>query len=227
MVSSRRERHPEGRERQGGNIGDDIDTLQRAAGMPSLSRPFVLGHVGPLRGLRRGHPGAAARVDHSGGAAPADLGMPPRPCRDILDDLKRILQRIYDPAAYFGRVRRVVQMLDRPPLDKRRSTELMQRTFGISLRELVLGGRIISLVVRRHRNLLRHFLAAWYGAARKNPQAVHCVFTATLFFCHLGPFARHVLSVLDRRLEMLPVDEHGIERLPAAVGEAELAAADD
>jgi hypothetical protein len=62
----------------GGNIGDDIDTLQRAAGMPSLSRPFVLGHVGPLRGLRRGHPGAAARVDHSGGAAPADLGMPPR-----------------------------------------------------------------------------------------------------------------------------------------------------
>jgi len=173
-------------------------------------------HVSELAGLGAGDQCAAGLNFHTA-----------RPRGDILDDLKRILQRIYDPAAYFGRVRRVVQMLDRPTLDKRRSTELMQRTFGISLRELVLGGRIISLVVRRHRNLLRHFLAAWYGAARKNPQAVHCVFTATLFFCHLGPFARHVLSVLDRRLEMLPVDEHGIERLPAAVGEAELAAADD
>lgn len=150
-----------------------------------------------------------------------------RPRRDILSDLKEVLQCVYDPDAYFGRVRRVARLLGRPTLDKSRSTEWMQRTFGMSLRQIQLGWRIFSLVVRRHREALRPFLGAWYEAARKNPKAVVSVFTMTIFYCHLGPFARHVASVLDRRLALLSADEQGVEHLPTTIREVELAAAGD
>jgi len=49
---------------------------------------------------------------------------------------------------------------------------------------------------RRHREVLRHFLRALFEAAWKNPRALGFVFTLTLMYCHLGPFARHVVSVL-------------------------------
>jgi hypothetical protein len=52
-----------------------------------------------------------------------------------------------------------------------------------------------------------------FEAAWKNPRTLGFVFTLTLIYCHLGPFARHVVSVLDQRLA-LPPDEHGVENLP-------------
>jgi hypothetical protein len=42
-------------------------------------------------------------------------------------------------------------------------------------------------------------------------------------YCHLGPFARHVVSVLDQRLA-LPPDEHGVENLPNEAPEPALVA---
>jgi radical SAM superfamily enzyme YgiQ (UPF0313 family) len=38
-----------------------------------------------------------------------------RPRRDVLADFRAILQNVYDPAAYFERVRTLGRMLDRPP----------------------------------------------------------------------------------------------------------------
>jgi Domain of unknown function (DUF4070) len=35
-----------------------------------------------------------------------------RPPQDVLADYARILERIYDPAAYAGRLRRLAKMLD-------------------------------------------------------------------------------------------------------------------
>ena len=147
-----------------------------------------------------------------------------RPRCDILNDLKRILQGAYDPAVYYQRVRTVARLLDRPVLDKRRSTELAQRTLGVSLRELALVCRIVSLVARRHREVLRHFLRALFEAAWKNPRALGFVFTLTLLYCHLGPFARHAVSVLDQRLALPPPDEHGVENLPNEAPEPALVA---
>jgi hypothetical protein len=169
-----------------------------------------------------------AQMAELGGGDQCALGLnfhTARPRRDILEDLKQILQRAYDPDVYYGRVRKMARMLDRPVLDRRRSTDLAQRILGISLRELNLGRCILWHVVRRRRELLRHFLRTIYESVRTDPASLPCVFTMTLMYCHLGPFARHVAALLDRRMALLPADERGVEICPIAEPKAELAAA--
>jgi radical SAM superfamily enzyme YgiQ (UPF0313 family) len=146
-----------------------------------------------------------------------------RPRGEILLDLKQILQQVYNPDAFFGRVRKVARMLDRPKLDKRRSTEMAERIFGVSPFDLIAAGRICWRALRQPR-LLRHFLGALLETARKNPRALDSVFTMALLYFHLGTFAAQVVSVLERRLEMLPAEERGALSLPIGVRKAELAA---
>jgi radical SAM superfamily enzyme YgiQ (UPF0313 family) len=148
-----------------------------------------------------------------------------RPRGEILLDLKQILQQVYNPDAFFDRARKVAQMLDRPKLDKRHSTEMAQRIFDVQHVDLVAAGRICWRVFRRQPRLLRHFLGALLDIARKNPRALDHVFTMTLMYFHLGTFATHVVSVLERRLAMLPAEELSALRVPIGVREAELAAA--
>jgi radical SAM superfamily enzyme YgiQ (UPF0313 family) len=149
-----------------------------------------------------------------------------RPRRDILSDLKQILARMYAPAAFYGRVRTMAGMISRPKLDKRLSSGWMQRTLGTSPHDLKVAFGLIRRLVWRHRAVLPHFLRALYETVRKNPDAAPCVFSMTLMYLHLGPFARHVVSVLERRLAMLPADEHAIEILPTRSLEPDLAAAE-
>jgi hypothetical protein len=47
----------------------------------------------------------------------------------------------------------------------------------------------------------------------------------TLMYFHLGTFAAHVASVLERRLATLPAEERSALSLPIGVREEELAAA--
>src|ERR1700730_470786 len=148
-----------------------------------------------------------------------------RPRGEILLDLKQILQQVYNPDAFFDRAREMARMLDRPKLDKRRSTEMAQRIFDVQHVDLVAAGRICWRVFRRQPRLLRHFFGALLETARKNPRALDCVFTMTLMYFHLGPFAAHVASVLERRLATLPAGERSALSLPIGVRAEELAAA--
>jgi radical SAM superfamily enzyme YgiQ (UPF0313 family) len=171
-----------------------------------------------------------AQLVELGGGDQCALGLnfrTARPRRDILSDLKQILQRVYHPDAYYERVRAVIRLLDRPTPDKSRSTELAQRTLGVSARELGIVCRIVWRVVRRHPELRRHFFGALYQAAKKNPGAVNGVLALTIMYFHLGPFARGIVSVLDRRLALLPADDYGIESLSGGKFEPELAMAGD
>jgi hypothetical protein len=117
-------------------------------------------------------------------------------------------------------------MISRPRLDTRLSTSWLRRTLGTSRHDLKVAFGLIRRLVWRHRALLPHVLRALYETMRKNPDAAPCVFSMTLMYLHLGPFARHVASVLDRRLAMLPADEHAIEMLPTRSFEPDLAAAE-
>ncbi len=59
-----------------------------------------------------------------------------RPRREILLDFKKVLQGVYDLDAYYSRVRTVARTLNRPKLDRSRSTQFLQRTLGTSLHDL-------------------------------------------------------------------------------------------
>ena len=127
-----------------------------------------------------------------------------RPRRDVLDDYRRVLERIYRPGAFYARVRAVARSLDRPTLDRSADRDPpVRRLMGVPLRDL---GRLAGLVRRiamRQPDALWSFARALWDCARTNPRALDCVFMLAAFFLHLGPFSRFVIASIDRQIAEL------------------------
>ncbi len=115
-----------------------------------------------------------------------------RPLRDVLTDYKSVLGRVYAPAAYAARVKRLVSMLDRsgrprelPEGDVRRdvgTTEALQKIFAQmpELREV--------------------FWDTFIHCAKTNPAATRYAVFLMAMYLHLGPYSRYVMSNIDRRI---------------------------
>jgi hypothetical protein len=124
-----------------------------------------------------------------------------RPRRDILSDYRAILANIYRPAAYYGRVRTVARLLDRPVLDRSASKDPRPPgIFGIELRDLALLWRLVWRIALRQPGALWQFSSVFGECAWKNPRAVGYVGMLAAFYLHLGPFSRFVISVIDRQI---------------------------
>jgi hypothetical protein len=120
---------------------------------------------------------------------------PVRPLRDILEDYKRILERVFDPAAYAGRLDRLVAMLDRtgrprelPPGDPRRQFSSIE---GVH--------RIISELPQTREPFWRTFI----NCAKSNPAALRYIVMLMAMYLHLGPYSRHVIGSIEHRLAVL------------------------
>jgi radical SAM superfamily enzyme YgiQ (UPF0313 family) len=135
-----------------------------------------------------------------------------RPRRDILSDLKTIMTRVYSIEAYFGRVRTMVGMMDRPKRDRSKASEFMKRHFGVSWREIGLVLRLFWHVARRQPAAFRPFFRIFFETLRRNPENLGCVFTTAAFYLHLAPFVRKVVSTLEYRLTLIR-DEDGLEEI--------------
>ncbi|MFA6265637.1 MAG: DUF4070 domain-containing protein, partial [Pseudolabrys sp.] len=115
---------------------------------------------------------------------------PKRPLRDILTDYKRILERVFEPAAYAHRLHRLTALLDRsgrpePHKDDRRRLA--------SLRTL---NRILDAMPGERNTFWDTFI----NCARTNPAALQPVMSLMAMYAHLGPFARQVIAEIDRRI---------------------------
>ena len=116
-----------------------------------------------------------------------------RPLRDVLRDYKRVLQRIYEPAAYAARLQRLASLLDRPksrrdvpagdPRGKVDAMQLMQR------------------IVTRLPEAREPFLRVLKTCVRENPDAMRIIVGLMAMYLHLGPFSRRVIAAIDRRIE--------------------------
>jgi radical SAM superfamily enzyme YgiQ (UPF0313 family) len=124
-----------------------------------------------------------------------------RPRRDILTDYRTILARIYRPTTYYGRVRTVARLLDRPVLDRSASTDIPPpRVFGIPPRNFVLLWRLVRRIAVRQPAALWPFCKVFCECARKNPRAIDYVGILAAFYLHLRPFSRFVVSLVDRQI---------------------------
>src|SRR5262249_24745064 len=85
-----------------------------------------------------------------------------RPRREVLADLTAILEAIYQPAAYFARVRTVSRALNRP------SHGAMPSSSGL-LRELGELSRLMWGMTVQRPKLARHFWSTFIDCARRNP----------------------------------------------------------
>jgi radical SAM superfamily enzyme YgiQ (UPF0313 family) len=111
-----------------------------------------------------------------------------RPRGDIIEDYRRVLQSIYDAAAYFERVRTVGRALN--CLDIRRRMVLNKS-------ELLMLARVVWHMGIRTPGLRRHFWRTFIDCAWHNPGAMDQVFRLMALYLHLGRFSLYVIGELN------------------------------
>ena len=127
--------------------------------------------------------------------------------REILMDYKKVLQHIYSPAAYFGRVRRMTLTLDRPVLNRGSSAKPPMRLGSIPLRDLGLLWRLVWRIALRQPKALWHFAGAFVACARRNPRSLEYVGITAALYIHLGPFSRFVMTSLKKQIGQIDAGE--------------------
>jgi radical SAM superfamily enzyme YgiQ (UPF0313 family) len=129
-----------------------------------------------------------------------------RPRRDIYSDYKQVLERIYEPALFFERVRYVGRAMRRPHL-KPAAEGLSSRPgrwakWRARLRDYRALGRLLLLINMRRPNLRTHFWRTFIDCARTNPAALDYVVMMMVVYLHLGRFAESVIRELENKIEL-------------------------
>jgi radical SAM superfamily enzyme YgiQ (UPF0313 family) len=124
-----------------------------------------------------------------------------RPRRDILVDYRRVLDRIYSPDAFFGRVGNVAMMLRRPVLDRSNDRDPPPKLmFGVPRRDLLMLWRIVWRLAVRQPRAFWPFLKLFHRCMTTVPGALPAVGMLTAFYLHVGPFSRFVINAIDRQI---------------------------
>src|SRR6185369_10446486 len=137
-----------------------------------------------------------------------------RPLRDILVDYKTVLGHVYSPAAYARRLSRLSVMLDRS--DRRR--ELPDG----DTRKRLAGLDSVHRIMQTLPEVREPFWKTFVEVAKTNPAALRYIVMLMALYLHLGPFSKHVISEIDRRIAELD----GMPPVRATGGQAGATASD-
>jgi Domain of unknown function (DUF4070) len=105
-----------------------------------------------------------------------------RPRQQIPADYSRILDRIYDPVAFAGRLQRLSRMLNNSARKQRTRTEYSRHRFG---NMKVLHRIMTALPEPRHL-----FSSALTECMTHNPDWIEYIVLLMAFYLHVGPFSR-------------------------------------
>ncbi len=129
-----------------------------------------------------------------------------RPRREIWADYRAVLENVYEPAAFFERVRHVGHAMRRPALralpgavPQRKSKFATLRGRARDYRAL---GRVMWRMTVRRPDLRRHFWRTFLDCAKSNPAALDYVVMLMVVYLHLGRFAQSVIAELDRKIAL-------------------------
>ena len=117
-----------------------------------------------------------------------------RPRGDVLADYHAVIERVYTPAAFFGRMRRVGLALDIRGPGARLDWRILLR------RDLWRFLRLLGAFLRGPADVRREFLRTVATVARRNPAALKVVFSVAALYLHLGPFSRYVLGSIGEQI---------------------------
>jgi radical SAM superfamily enzyme YgiQ (UPF0313 family) len=116
-----------------------------------------------------------------------------RPRQEILSDYKNILERVYDPAAFAGRLKDLARLLDNSNRKRQGAAGDSRRKFQSTVQRIV-----DSLPACQ--DTFRQILVQ---CAVNNPNSLRSIVTLMAFYLHLGPFSRHVIEQIDHRIAEL------------------------
>jgi hypothetical protein len=130
--------------------------------------------------------------EYSGDQCTAGLNFNTNRLREeILNDYLIILKRIYEPSAYFGRVRSLGRMLNRKHRYQMKKGDL--RSF-------------IRLIFRIHRTGTGASFNFWrtlIDCALHNPKALPYIVMINALYLHLGPFSKRVINEIERKISVI------------------------
>jgi radical SAM superfamily enzyme YgiQ (UPF0313 family) len=109
-----------------------------------------------------------------------------RPRQEILSDYVRILERIYDPEAFAGRLKRLSTLLHNS--SRKQSARKQDSRRGLSRLEIL--HRVIANLPEP-RDLFRHILAECFAS---NPEAMSRIVLLMALYLDVGSFSRNVIA---------------------------------
>ncbi|WP_041375638.1 B12-binding domain-containing radical SAM protein [Polymorphum gilvum] len=112
----------------------------------------------------------------------------------ILSDYRSIVERIYAPEAYFGRVRKVASMLDL----KGANGAILGAGLWHDLQQFA---RLMWSMTFRHPEYRGPFWRTLAFTAFRNFRAIKPVMMMLALYVHLGPFSRFVVKQIDAQIE--------------------------
>jgi radical SAM superfamily enzyme YgiQ (UPF0313 family) len=118
-----------------------------------------------------------------------------RPRQEVLLDYKRILEKVYDPAAYAGRLERLSNLLDNSIRKRRTSASDSRHGFN----RLDMLHRIISNLPEPR----EIFWPAFNRCVSSNPQSARWIVALIALYLHLGPFSRYVVGQIEQKIDGL------------------------
>lgn len=118
-----------------------------------------------------------------------------RPRYEILSDYKQILERVYSPEAFAGRLRRLSDRLDRSNSRRRGPKGDVKQKTG--------AAEMLERIVNQLPDARGIFLETVNYCASTNPRALRLIVMLLAFYLHLGPFSRKVIAAIDRQLDGL------------------------
>ena len=119
--------------------------------------------------------------------------------REILTDYKSVLLAVYEPSAYFSRVRAVGRALRRPNLPVKFDAKM-------ALRDLNRLLRLMWRMTVRCPDLRRHFWETLASTARHNPRALKSTISLMVLYLHLGAFSQQLIRDLDKQIAASAAD---------------------
>ena len=122
-----------------------------------------------------------------------------RPRQEVLLDYKRILEKVYDPAAYAGRLERLSNLLD--------NSNRKRRTRASDSRHRFNGSDMLHRIVHNLPEPREIFWPAFSRCVSSNPQSARWIVALTALYLHLGPFSRYVVGQIEQKIDDLQVSD--------------------
>ena len=113
--------------------------------------------------------------------------------QEILLDYKRILEKVYDPAAFAGRLERLASLLNNS--DRKRQTRANDSRHGFS------GSDMVHRIIGNLPEPREIFWPAFKRCVSSNPQSARWIVALTALYLHLGPFSRYVIGLIEQKID--------------------------
>ena len=125
-----------------------------------------------------------------------------RPRREIYEDFRTVVERIYAPDAFFARLTGVAKTLRKVPITRGPPNHAQ------TAKDLRLLRRLVIKLCLRQPSMAIPFWRLFTWTLKNNPAALEPVMMNVMMYMHIRPFSKHVVKTITRKIRSI---DHGGE----------------